>query len=306
MPVPYMGSKRGSASRIINLIKAYEPEVDTLYDVFCGGFAVSEEALKKGFKVYSSDLDARVIALEKEVIYGRALDPETGLSVFEKPRFISREDFFRYKDREDWFGGYIQTIWSFGNKGMAYLFGKDVESMKKAGHLLAVDGKITPEILKVIPENICEKISRLPDWRKRRLAIRKAVAVLKKRGDLQRLQQLEQLQRLQRLEQLQRLQRLQQLECSSYDEVDIPAGIIIYCDPPYAGTAEYVEGGFDHEKFYDWCREKSKTNPVFISEYHCPEDFECIYEFSRRQTLSKGNTKFNEKVFYLRRQDDGK
>ena len=89
----------------------------------------------------------------------------------------------------------------------------------------------------------------------------------------------------------------------SYDEVDIEPGAIIYCDPPYIGTAEYIANDttFDHQKFYDWCREKAKTNPVFVSEYHCPSDFKNIYEFERRQTLSKGETKYNEKLFYLNR-----
>ena len=92
----------------------------------------------------------------------------------------------------------------------------------------------------------------------------------------------------------------------SYDEVDIEPGAIIYCDPPYIGTAEYAANDttFDHQKFYDWCREKAKTNPVFVSEYHCPSDFKNIYEFERRQTLSKGETKYNEKLFYLNELDE--
>lgn len=286
MPVPYMGSKRASARQIVHLIKAYEPEATELYDVFCGGFAISEEALEQGFKVYASDLDKRVIALLKEVLYGNCIDEKTGRSIFDKPRWISREDFARESQREDWFGGYIQTVWSFGNSGRQYLFGKEVEAAKKAGHALAVDNEITDDMLKILPKNICEKIQNLADWHTRRIAVCRAVKTCIKK----------------RFGELQQLQRLQQLQQLPYDEVEIKPGAVIYSDPPYIQTAEYKESSFDHQKFYDWCREKSKTNPVFISEYRCPDDFDCIYKFSRRETLSsqKGNT--IEKVFYLRRQ----
>ena len=110
---------------------------------------------------------------------------------------------------------------------------------------------------------------------------------------------------LERLEQLEQLQRLEQC---SYNDVEIPAGAIIYCDPPYKGTAGYVANNddFDHDEFYRWCREKSKTNPVFISEYTAPDDFECVYEFERRQNFNVSSVKTqNEKVFLLRTRKTG-
>lgn len=58
-----MGSKRVSAPKIINLIKAYYPNNKDFYDVFCGGFAISEWALQKGFNVYASDFNKQVIEL---------------------------------------------------------------------------------------------------------------------------------------------------------------------------------------------------------------------------------------------------
>lgn len=52
---------------------------------------------------------------------------------------------------------------------------------------------------------------------------------------------------------------------------------IIYCDPPYLGTSGYKTGTFNHEEFYDWCRELAKDNIVFVSEYTAPEDFEEVW-----------------------------
>lgn len=61
---------------------------------------------------------------------------------------------------------------------------------------------------------------------------------------------------------------------TTYDLLDIPDGAVIYCDPPYRGTAPYngVEP-FDFDKFDDWLRNHKN---VFISEYSMPEDFVCI------------------------------
>lgn len=59
-------------------------------------------------------------------------------------------------------------------------------------------------------------------------------------------------------------------------------GWVIYCDPPYKGTA-YYEGAkgfsqsFDHAGFYDWCRKMAVHNTVLISEYEMPGDFREIW-----------------------------
>lgn len=65
-----------------------------------------------------------------------------------------------------------------------------------------------------------------------------------------------------------------------YKNIDIPPNSIIYCDPPYKGTAKYKanKDKFDHNIFYDWCRAKAKRgHTVYISEYKMPDDFECVW-----------------------------
>ena len=97
----------------------------------------------------------------------------------------------------------------------------------------------------------------------------------------ERLQNLESLQRLERLQSLERLERLNK----SYDEIEIKPDSLIYCDIPYRNTDSYNEGGFNHDKFYEWAlRQKELT---LISEYNMPEsDFKCVAEFEKRCTLS--------------------
>lgn len=68
-----------------------------------------------------------------------------------------------------------------------------------------------------------------------------------------------------------------ELLIGSYDDYEFKNSLI-YCDPPYQGTTSYKTGNFDHEKFWQWCREMSVENLVFISEYKAPNDFKCIWQ----------------------------
>ena len=68
-----------------------------------------------------------------------------------------------------------------------------------------------------------------------------------------------------------------QFICDSYENL-LFENTLIYCDPPYQGTSGYKTGAFDHDKFFNWCREQSKNNVVFVSEYNAPDDFECVWQ----------------------------
>lgn len=73
---------------------------------------------------------------------------------------------------------------------------------------------------------------------------------------------------------------------SSYEELDVPANSVIYCDPPYRKTK-----GFDHDKFWNWCRKKAEEgHSVFISEYSAPADFTCIWEKEVTNAMGTTNT----------------
>ena len=86
---------------------------------------------------------------------------------------------------------------------------------------------------------------------------------------------------------------------SSYGELDIPPNSLIYCDPPYEGTEKYKDD-FNHNEFWDWCREKAKEgHQVFVSEYNAPDDFQCVWEMEVNSSLTKdtGSKKATEKLF---------
>lgn len=73
-----------------------------------------------------------------------------------------------------------------------------------------------------------------------------------------------------------------------YFNVDLSQNALIYCDPPYAGTATYPGTlPFDHFKFWQWVAEASKGNLVFVSEYVAPKEFVCVKKFWTTVSLAR-------------------
>lgn len=117
--LPYKGSKNKLAQRIVGIL----PQRTRLYDVFCGGCAVTHAAMmgRKFKEFHINDINWMCPQLFKDVLEGK-YDHED--------RWISREDFFRLKDTDP----YVAFVWSFGNNLRNYIYGKDVEPLKKAIH----------------------------------------------------------------------------------------------------------------------------------------------------------------------------
>ena len=85
-----------------------------------------------------------------------------------------------------------------------------------------------------------------------------------------------------------------------YFDLDIPSNSIIYCDIPYKDTKQYATSkDFNHEQFWDWCREKTKEgHQIFISEYNAPDDFICVWSKSITNSMNTDKTyKPVEKLF---------
>lgn len=75
------------------------------------------------------------------------------------------------------------------------------------------------------------------------------------------------------------------LLCCGYDELEIPDGAVVYCDPPYNGRygklgREFRRGiVFDPEDYYSWVRELSQRCVVVCTTFDPPEDFEVVYDW---------------------------
>ncbi|MCP4984905.1 MAG: hypothetical protein GY928_02215 [Colwellia sp.] len=279
-----MGSKRKLSDKIVAEIIQRHEGIDCFYDLFGGGGSISLQVLKyKNIKTHYNELNKSIYSLLKYLRDSKKLD-------YKFYEWVNREEFFNQieKDDGDWFAGYVMSCWSFGNKQNTYLYGKDIEENKRLAHETVV--------------NRCHKSAEqlgfnefslfdIDDLHKRRKVFCK---YWKKKGDRVDMQELERVQeylqksKLQSLSYLENMQRLQELEMTnlSYQDVKIHNdSAIIYCDIPYKGTGEYKEGGFNHDKFYEWF--SNVPNPAYLSEYDAP--FELIWQHNHRSTLSATN-----------------
>lgn len=123
--LPYKGSKNAIAPWVIDHI----PPAATLYDLFCGGCAITHAALLSGKwrKVVANDIDGDMPRFFLHCANG---------GMRGENRWISREDFFRLKDTDP----YVRLCWSFGNNQKCYLYSKEIEPWKKALHYARVFG----------------------------------------------------------------------------------------------------------------------------------------------------------------------
>lgn len=268
--IPYMGSKTKMARTIHRIL----PSGERFVDLFGGGFAMSHSALllpKKYKSVLYNDYNTLLVNLINDALHGKYSYKNF------KPEFITRQDFDRLKDSD----GYIKYIWSFGNSGKNYLFAEDVEPLKHMAHDLIVFGKKSNELEKICP-GINEAV-KSRDIHSRRMDFCAFVRRRKNRFDQEQLQQLERLQRLQQLEQLNRLEQLE-LSNMSYLDYEYREGDIVYCDPPYEGTADYGSS-FDFQEFYNWAI--SRPYKIWFSSYKISDTrFKLVYAKRIRGTLA--------------------
>lgn len=83
-----------------------------------------------------------------------------------------------------------------------------------------------------------------------------------------------------------------------YRDYQHEEGDVVYCDPPYIGTAKYDGRKFDHDDFWEWVR--TRDYPVYVSEYNAPDDFVCVWEKEVPKKMAGGRSakqKSIEKVF---------
>jgi DNA adenine methylase len=93
-------------------------------------------------------------------------------------------------------------------------------------------------------------------------------------------------------------------KCQNYWELEDAENAVIYLDPPYQNTKSYGyanQSKMDYEHFWNWVRDLSKNNYVFISEQSAPEDFEIVWEQEVKRTTNKKNDfKATERLYRLK------
>lgn len=294
--VPYQGSKNRIAPQIVDCITKLTPKYTTYYDVFAGGMAIAIELCKRDLTVYANDLNKYVIAFV-ERLFTHTIPSE----VYTKPEFIHRSEFFAITEHPeeypDWYVGFAQCIWSFGNNQRSYMYGLDKEDMKTLIHDVVVNQSHSS--LTTL-NTLTQTQIPFPEgdtWDERRLRMRQSYGNHKDQNDTA----LSHLCRINLLKKLEATDAdLSQIHLSSkdYRDLEIPSNCVVYCDPPYAGTSEYSEGGFNSSEFWTWASHLSETNPVFVSEERAPDDWIEVIAIPKHRTLQGGAGKLVlEKVF---------
>ena len=313
--LPYQGSKNKIAKKILDVL----PAAPVLYDVFCGGCAVTHAAMlsDKYQHFVVNDLRGWLPDAFREAING---------GYAHEDRWISCEDFERLRSTD----AYAAMCYSFGNDCRSYMYARGLEPYKRALHYAIFWRDFAPWAA-LCPETadaLAAGLAPIEDRKRRRVqaghfiveSLKAQLAaemltpdildkpiyrqIRRSKGAMttvETLQSLESLQSLQSLLSLERLQSLESLErlpgalterSSDYRELCFDEPGIIYRDPPYKDTTDcgkdYTEP-FCHDEFYSWC--ETQKLPVYISEYQMPEErFVCVAEWDKVTTMAAKTT----------------
>ena len=116
--LPYKGSKNSIADWIVDNL----PPSLFLIDLFAGGCAVTHAAMRRGtFLGYLVNDINEAPQVFYKALFGEYDDPHY-------KQFVSREMFFGANDMA------LKLMWSFGNDGKTYIYGKEIEHYKKLCH----------------------------------------------------------------------------------------------------------------------------------------------------------------------------
>lgn len=195
--IPYMGSKRKLAGDILHFITQRHTDLTDFYDLFGGGGSVSFTAVEKyRFNVHYNELNKHIYSLVKYLKENKILEPK----FYE---WVTREEFFKQLNRTDadWYSGFVMSCWSFGNKQSSYLYGSDIEEIKRLAHEFIVKGCL--ESMKKIGVDIPELLD-IKNIQKRRVVFCNYIKQSRGRFNLNNLELLENLARVQNLQNLQK------------------------------------------------------------------------------------------------------
>ena len=239
--LPYEGSKNRIAKKILDVL----PPAPVLYDVFCGGCAITHAALLSG--KYS-----RVVANDINGMIPHAFEAALAGGFRDEDRWISRDDFQRLYKTDP----YAAICFSFGNNLHQYCYARELEPYKRALHY-AIFWKDTGPWRELCPETadaLKKAVESEQDRHKRRIGAGRAIVTALKAGlmngtidpavmdkpiyrkirkektselrikpaerfeRLKNLETLENDERLSRLESLERFEHLKNLETLQTDE----------------------------------------------------------------------------------------
>jgi len=285
--IPYMGSKQKLVDKIVPFILNRHPGVDSFYDLFGGGGSVSLYVVRKypHLDVVYNERSKAISSLMQHLKEGGDIPLD----------FVTRAEFESKYKGDDWYAGLLQCAWTFGNNQKSYLYGMPIQDFKEALTDLVMTGKGDIEWIEQTADDILKNVYSNDTKTKLFLNTDRYKTPYQRRIVIARQipQMLGILQFMPRLEMMKSIRDMPGISAmgisagKSYDEVPIIGERpMLYCDPPYEGTAEYREGAFNHKEFYDWCMDQKY--PVYISSYSVSDPrLKRVKAINTRSLLSK-------------------
>lgn len=89
------------------------------------------------------------------------------------------------------------------------------------------------------------------------------------------------------------------MQVSDYKYAHLGERNVVYCDPPYS-TGTLYKNSCDHSEFWEWVRQISLNNYVYVSEYNAPDDFISVWQKEHKSGIdhaSKTHKPTVEKLF---------
>lgn len=264
--LPYVGSKKKISKKIIEILKQnFDIEGKVVYDVFGGGGAITCECLINEIPVVYNDHDLSVGKMLKKVLN---CDRE-----YIKSLVVSREEFFNVKGKTNktTTDELKLLVNSFGNNKKGYIYSKELSDSKYS---------LAKEILKSIDNDF--------NYKKNKLYLDFI------NGENIRLEQLERLSQLNRISTTKQ-KYLKAMKNRDYTYFSNIKNHILYLDPPYENTDISVykdHNQFNHNDFYNWVVDISKSNIVLLSSYNVSDDrFKVVFEFNKSTSTLSANGK---------------
>lgn len=296
--MPYMGSKQKLVDKIIPLILSRHKGATDFYDLFGGGGSVSFYVLQRypQLKTHYNELNTAIVELLRHIQKNGEIPTD----------FVTRAEFTAKIEADDWFAGFLQCCWTYGNNQRSYLYSREIEEFKHKYHDTVFGDNSNLEWLENYINNRFAKDGTLRRTIRLYLNSEKYDTPYKRRIALSRqlpfASQLEHLTRIERLQQLQRL-NLSNLTISNGDYRAVEFGgakPVVYCDIPYENANEYKQNGFNSQKFYDWAA--NQPLPVYFSSYRISDKrFKLIKAINTRSNLdyhTRSSASYNFESLY--------
>ena len=255
---------QGSKNTIAPLIVEKLPPAENFVDLFFGGGAVTHAAMLSGKyrNFIANDLRNTPWA------WNRCVSGD----LKEYERFVSRDEFLASDDP------IVKMLWSFGSNMTTYAFSGD--------------------------NQVIARMIMGADAMERKDAFLKTLSIFDRKGTPLYHDYHTVGSHFNHMKRFYAVGGTGPVECSSkdYKDVDIPDNSVVYCDPPYEGTAGYGDC-FDHAEFWEWAR--TREFPVYVSEMNAPDDFTAVFEYRKQGKFNGDSGARKERLFLHNRWKDG-